>query len=380
MADFDTIMCNFYMAYGEKREEDLAETLVSLQEAVEAEVLCGHADAAVHLEITKDCENKARQFAKEMVPRLKQVCAEGNEEGALGTMSLAAQLGAGEEAAAMYGQHMRKTFRQRAAQHAKKLQSIQQLQRIGGVVEADDVSPHTNGIGELVNFATWQVHHFFDALSLAMVPVSANAAGPEGAAGAAGAAGDGLDGLEAVKLAEVQGLDFEVTTHVLRTLQMFQRDRKLELWEKRAIEQEDQGGSGRAGRQDAAGDKGMVLSEADIKQLSLVLDELQFLLQLTKKYNQSMEQCGGVSGETVRTVLGQELGTLMMSYMLLDKLWMLQNAHGCVRNAEVFDFEGTPISSVVEDSTFILKKAFQVTSIIITVIFVIVVVVLCCLH
>jgi hypothetical protein len=418
---FDAEMARFYEALAEGRVLEAASALQQLRQLV---VHAGVADADERQTLQMIADDCGRKAVATLLPgvmaELAQQCRgpKPADQEALRSVGLAVQLGAGAGAVAPYGALMARLLEKRAEDALKSLRGVRALSASaaalttgpGGSVCVEaaelDETPHATAAGELLNFASWQMSALMGMLEWAMTGMAEaeEVAGAAAAAPGAAAAGGGGGPSSAEKAtaaaaaaaqhpasrraalleaqrAALRGVDAAVVQHTLSVLALFAEDRRLPLWEARATQQAEQAGSGQqggggggamAGQLSAPGQQGaeLRLADADLQKLDQLLQELSFVVQRCKLYENSLVVIGGGCSRTPlqlaigsfeageRKVFRERLDGLLGSYVVMERLWLLQSMRSAA-DAEVIEFEGYQISSLVEDVFFLLKTCLS---------------------
>lgn len=152
-----------------------------------------------------------------------------------------------------------------------------------------------------------------------------------------------------VLLAVLQPIHTICAEIVLEIVHMYAIDARMAAWERRAIDQ-----ARRDPRQAAA-----VEADESLQMMDLFLDELSFIIRIIMSYSSFLKTiCDGLEGErnSKFQVKIQEMNGV---YLLLERCYLFQSVHKATEIAEAQELEPNVfVSSIVEDVSFVLNKAF----------------------
>ncbi|OWZ12618.1 hypothetical protein PHMEG_00014186 [Phytophthora megakarya] len=136
----------------------------------------------------------------------------------------------------------------------------------------------------------------------------------------------------------------------LQVVQLYAGDARMVAWERRANAQAQ-----RDPRQVLEGDD--VEADESLQMIDLFLDELAFIIRVLVSYTAFLTTvCEGLGGNGGFQIKVQELSGV---YVVLERFYVFQSVHKATAIAEPQELEqGVYVSSVVEDVSFVLNKAF----------------------
>lgn len=137
----------------------------------------------------------------------------------------------------------------------------------------------------------------------------------------------------------------------LEIVQLYAVDARMAAWERRAIDQ---------ARLDPSEQVRMEIEpDESLQMVDLFLDELSFVIRITMSYTSFLRSvCAALDSDKggAFRVKAQELSGV---YLLLERFYIFQSVRKATAIAEVQELEANVfVSSIVEDVSFVINKAF----------------------
>lgn len=139
---------------------------------------------------------------------------------------------------------------------------------------------------------------------------------------------------------------------VLEIVRMYEVDARVAAWERRALAQ--------ARRQPGDADGDDVEADESLQMVDLFLDEASFLIRVLVSYRTFLQTiCEDLDGDRGGSSFHAKLQELSGVYLILERFYVFQSVHKATAIAEAQELEPNVfVSSIVEDVSFVLNKAF----------------------
>jgi hypothetical protein len=319
---FEESVTSFYVALAEQQLDQVCQALGDMRMATTSS---SPQDAAVRDEMLHSCEAKAQSLQSTALSKLREACARGADadvDVALTSFARCAALGAARDAAGVFSRCLSDIF---------AVQAKASLERVRGSKQAAKVNEHgyldrafyVEGLSELLTGAS-------DIMN-AVADVTQD---------------------EAV-LGQILGpIHASCADVALQMVQMYAGDARMGAWERRANAQAQ-----RDPRQELQGDD--VEADESLQMVDLFLDELAFIIRVLVSYTAFLATvCEGL-GQDKDGGFQVKVQELSGVYLVLERFYVFQSVHKATAIAEPQELEhGVYVSSVVEDVSFVLNKAF----------------------
>ncbi|KAG6614247.1 Golgi transport complex COD1 protein [Phytophthora cinnamomi] len=320
---FEESVTRFYVALAEQQLEQVCQALGDMR--VSAASSASSSDAAVRDEMLRSCEAKAQTLQDAALSGLQQACAgaDVDVDAALSAFARCAALGAARAAAPRFGGCLSRIF-------AKQARAS--LERVRGSKQAAAVNEHgyidrafyVEALSELLTGASDIMNAVADVTADALV-------------------------LRQV----LEPIHAACADVALQMVEMYAGDARMVAWERRANAQ-------------AQRDPRQALQEEDVEadeslqMIDLFLDELAFIIRVLVSYTAFLATvCEGLGQEGEGGGFQVKVQELSGVYVVLERFYVFQSVHKATAIAEPQELEhGVYVSSVVEDASFVLNKAF----------------------
>ncbi|KAG2521288.1 hypothetical protein BBO99_00000717 [Phytophthora kernoviae] len=322
---FEESMTTFYVAFAEQQLDQVCQALGDMRVSAQRSS-SGDADAAaVRNEMLRACELKAQGLQTSALEQLKQACAgaDVDVDAALIAFARCSALGAAWDAAPRFSSCLETIFATQARASLDRVRGSKQTAKVNenGYI---DRAFYVEALSELLTGATDIMNAVADVTSDAQV-------------------------LQQV-LSPIHSSSAEIA---LQIVQMYAGDARMVAWERRANAQAQ-----RDPRQALEGDD--VEADESLQMMDLFLDELAFIIRVLVSYTAFLttvcEGLGRQDGSDGFQIKVQELSGV---YLVLERFYVFQSVHKATAIAEPQELEqGVYVSSVVEDVSFVLNKAF----------------------
>ncbi|EEY58151.1 uncharacterized protein PITG_00766 [Phytophthora infestans T30-4] len=301
---FEESVTSFYVAFAEQQLDQVCQALSDMR-------------------MLRSCEAKAQSLQDTALSHLQQACAGSNVDvdAALAAFARCVFLGAAREAVSKFSSCLSGIF---------ATQARASLDRVRGSKQAAKANEHgyidrafyVKSLSELLTGAT-------DIMN-AVADVTAD---PQ------------------VLKQVLEPIHVSCAEIALQMVQMYADDARMVAWERRANSQAQ-----RDPRRVLEGDE--VEADESLQMIDLFLDELAFIIRVLVSYTAFLA--------TVCEGLGQKDGGFQVKvqelsgvYVVLERFYVFQSVHKATAIAEPQELEqGVYVSSVVEDVSFVLNKAF----------------------
>ncbi|KAF4044920.1 COG4 transport protein [Phytophthora infestans] len=320
---FEESVTSFYVAFAEQQLDQVCQALSDMRVSASRESDGDQEAAAVRDEMLRSCEAKAQSLQDTALSHLQQACAGSNVDvdAALAAFARCVFLGAAREAVSKFSSCLSGIF---------ATQARASLDRVRGSKQAAKANEHgyidrafyVKSLSELLTGAT-------DIMN-AVADVTAD---PQ------------------VLKQVLEPIHVSCAEIALQMVQMYADDARMVAWERRANSQAQ-----RDPRRVLEGDE--VEADESLQMIDLFLDELAFIIRVLVSYTAFLA--------TVCEGLGQKDGGFQVKvqelsgvYVVLERFYVFQSVHKATAIAEPQELEqGVYVSSVVEDVSFVLNKAF----------------------
>ncbi|ETK92902.1 hypothetical protein L915_03825 [Phytophthora nicotianae] len=320
---FEESVTSFYVAFAEQQLDQVCQALGDMRVSARRTSDGDQEAAAVRDEMLRNCEAKAQTLQDTALSRLQQACAgsDVDVDAALTAFTRCAALNAAQEAAPKFSSCLSGIF---------ATQARASLDRVRGSKQAAKVNEHgyidrafyVESLSELLTGATDIMNAVADVTADPLV-------------------------LKQI----LEPIHASCANIALQMVQMYADDARMVAWERRANSQAQ-----RDPRHVLEGDE--VEADESLQMIDLFLDELAFIIRVLVSYTAFLA--------TVCEGLGQKDGGFQVKvqelsgvYVVLERFYVFQSVHKATAIAEPQELEqGVYVSSVVEDVSFVLNKAF----------------------
>lgn len=318
---FEESVTSFYVGLAEQQLEQVCRALGDMRVGAQVQ----DEQAEVRGEMLRACELKAQSLQSTALEQLKQACAgaDVDVDAALAAFARCSSLGAAQEAAAPFARCLGTIFSTGARASLDRVRASKQAAQVNehGYI---DRAFYVEALGELLTGAT-------DIMN-AVADVTGNAE----------------------VLQQVLGPIHDASADVaLQMVQMYAGDARMAAWERRAnaMAQRDP-------RQAPEGDD--VEADESLQMMDLFLDELAFIIRVLVSYTAFLASlCEGLGKQDGSDRFQTKVQELSGVYLVLERFYVFQSVHKATAIAEPQELEhGVYVSSVVEDVSFVLNKAF----------------------
>ncbi|KAL4165321.1 hypothetical protein KRP22_004050 [Phytophthora ramorum] len=317
---FEESVTSFYVALAEQQLEQVCQALGDMRVSA---AHCAGQDAAVRDEMLRSCEAKAESLQDAALSKLQQACAGSDVDAALTAFARCAALGAAHAAAEPFSSCLRGIFATQARAALDRVRDSKQAAKVNehGYI---DRAFYVEALSELLTGATDIMNAVADVtgdaqvLRLVLGPVHASCA-----------------------------------DIALQMVQMYALDARMVAWERRANAQAQ-----KDPRQALEADD--VEADESLQMMDLFLDELAFIIRVLVSYTAFLTTvCEGLGQQDGNAGFQTKVQELSGVYLVLERFYVFQSVHKATAIAEPQELEhGVYVSSVVEDVSFVLNKAF----------------------
>ncbi|TMW64353.1 hypothetical protein Poli38472_012975 [Pythium oligandrum] len=325
MSGFEENMTAFYMAFAEDKLEAMCQSLSNMRLVVQNDHAEQQTDdeTAVRAELLRACEMKAESVQDKVVAQLKAACASGDDiDHALTCFYLCVELGAASQAVGSFTGCLSRIF---------KTQSRAVFDRVCAFKTTAPVNEH--GYIER-NF-------YVEAMSELMT----------GATDLMNAVADvTTDPLVVQKV--LSPIHETCTEVVMEIVHMYAEDARMMAWERRAMDQARRDPSSGTSESD-------VESDESLQMVDLFLDELSFIIRILMSYSAFVQSIAKDLDGQQPSAFAVKIQEFNGVYLVLERFYVFQSVHKATAIAEVQELEpNVYVSSIVEDVSFVLNKAF----------------------
>ena len=322
---FEESVTSFYVALAEQQLEQVSQALGNMRIAVKRTVDVDQEAAAVRDEMLRSCEVKAQRLQESALSKLQRACtgSDVDVDAVLMAFSCCVALGATQDATWRFSGCFSDVFATQArasldrVRHSKQTAQVNEHGYIDRAFYVEALSELLTGASDMMN-AVADVTDDAQVLRQVLEPIHTSCA-----------------------------------ETALQMVQMYADDARMAAWERRANLQ-------------AQRDPSEVLAENDVEadeslqMIDLFLDELAFMIRVLVSYTAFvMTVCEGLGQEDGNGGFQIKVQELRGVYVLLERFYVFQSIHKATAIAEPQRLEhGVYVSSVVEDVSFVLNKAF----------------------
>ncbi|CAH0474280.1 unnamed protein product [Peronospora belbahrii] len=320
---FEESVTSFYVALAEQQLEQVCQALGDMRVTVKCSLNEDQATAAVRDEMIRSCEVKAQSVQSLALARLHESCTDSDVDAALMSFSHCVILGAVEDAVPRFSRYLNNIFATQARVSLDHVKGSKQAAKVNenGYI---DRAFYVEALSELLTGASDIMNAVADVTGDAQV-------------------------LRQV----LEPIHTSCAETALQMVQMYADDARMVAWERRANSQVQR-------------DPRQVLEEDDVEadeslqMIDLFLDELAFIIRVlvsyTAFYSTICEELRFENGNGGFQMKVQELSGV---YVVLERFYVFQSVHKATAIAEPQELKhGVYVSSVVEDMSFVLNKAF----------------------
>ncbi|GMF46013.1 unnamed protein product [Phytophthora fragariaefolia] len=323
---FQESVTSFYVALAEEQLDQVCQALEDMRVTARSSD-GGQEAAAVRDEMLRSCEAKAQTLQSAALERLQRACtsagADVDVDAALSAFARCAALGAASAAAPRFGTCLSAIF---------ATQARASLERVRGSKQAAAVNEHgyidrafyVEALSELLQGATDIMNAVADVTADARV-------------------------LQQV----LEPIHAACADTAREMVDMYAGDARMVAWERRANAQAQ-----RDPRQALQGED--VEADESLQMIDLFLDELAFIIRVLVSYTAFLATvCDGLGQQQGSAEFQVKVQELTGVYVVLERFYVFQSVHKATAIAEPQELErGVYVSSVVEDVSFVLNKAF----------------------
>ncbi|KAE9333853.1 hypothetical protein PF008_g14240 [Phytophthora fragariae] len=320
----ESVTC-FYVALAEQQLERVCQALgdmrVSARRSSDGDVQT----AAVRDEMLRSCEAKAQSLQEPSLAKLQQACAgtDVDVDAALSAFARCAALGVARAAAPRFGGCLSRIFAKQARASLERVRGSKQAAKVNehGYI---DRAFYVEALSELLTGATDIMNAVADVTADAQV-------------------------LQQV----LEPIHASCAEMALQMVEMYAGDARMVAWERRANAQAQ-----RDPRQTLQGED--VEADESLQMIDLFLDELAFIIRVLVSYTAFLATvCDGLGQGEGGAGFQVKVQELTGVYVVLERFYVFQSVHKATAIAEPQELEeGVYVSSVVEDVSFVLNKAF----------------------
>ncbi|KAG1710568.1 hypothetical protein DVH05_013294 [Phytophthora capsici] len=321
---FEESVTAFYVALAEEQLDQVCQALSGMRVSARRSSDGDQEAAAVRDEMLRNCEAKAQTLQATALSRLQQACtgSDVDVDAALAAFARCSALGAADEAATKFSNCLSRIFATQAKASMDRVRNSKQTAKVNehGYIDrafyVEALSELLTGATDIMN-AVADVTGEIQVLKQVLEPIHASCADT-----------------------------------ALQIVQMYAGDARMVAWERRANSQAQ-----RDPKKALEGDD--VEADESLQMIDLFLDELAFIIRVLASYTAFLATvCEGL-GQDATGGFQVKVQELCGVYVLLERFYVFQSVHKATAIAEPQELEhGVYVSSVVEDVSFVLNKAF----------------------
>ncbi|KAG3107261.1 hypothetical protein PI124_g14041 [Phytophthora idaei] len=322
---FEESVTSFYVAFAEQQLDQVCQALGDMRVSARRASDGDQEAAAVRDEMLRSCEAKAQSLQDTALSRLQQACAgsDVDVDAALTAFARCVALNAAREAVPKFSSCLSGIFATQARASLNRVKGSKQAAKVNehGYI---DRAFYVESLSELLTGAT-------DIMN-AVADVTAD---PQ------------------VLKQVLEPIHASCAEIALQMVQMYADDARMVAWERRANSQAQ-----RDPRQALEGDE--VEADESLQMIDLFLDELAFIIRVLVSYTAFLATvCEGLGQQDGNRGFQVKVQELTGVYVVLERFYVFQSVHKATAIAEPQELEqGVYVSSVVEDVSFVLNKAF----------------------
>ncbi|CEG50506.1 Golgi transport complex COD1 protein [Plasmopara halstedii] len=322
---FEESVTSFYVAFAEQQLDQVCQALSDMRIYSVNTISNDKEGEGVHDEMLRSCETKALSLQDTALSRLQTACerSDVDADAALTAFSHCVALGAAHEAASKFSRCLKGIFDTQARASFNRVKASKQAAKVNEHGYFDRAC-YVEAISEILTGATDIMNAVADVttdllvLKLVLEPIHASCAGI-----------------------------------VLEIVQTYAADARIVAWERRANVQAQ-----RDPKQALQEDE--VEADESLQMIDLILDELASIIRVLVSYTAFLiTVCEGLGQQDRNEGFEAKVHELSGVYVMLERFYVFQSVHKATVIAEPQELEhGVYVSSVVEDVSFVLNKAF----------------------
>uniref|UniRef100_M4BUB7 COG4 transport protein middle alpha-helical bundle domain-containing protein n=1 Tax=Hyaloperonospora arabidopsidis (strain Emoy2) TaxID=559515 RepID=M4BUB7_HYAAE len=279
--------------------------------------------SSVRDEIRRSCELKAHRLHDLSLVQLRQACTGPNVDvdEALAAFMHCVTLGAARDAAAPFSSCLHGLFTIQALARLERVKSSRATAHVNEHGYIDRVF-YVEALSELVTGATEIMNAVADVVQDTLV-------------------------LRQV----LEPIHASCAEMALQMVQLYAGDARMKAWERRAKAQAERDSRERGAQVEA---------DESLQMIDLILDEVAFMIRVLVSYTTFLKTvCEDLGTQDTQCGFQMKVQELTGVYVVLERFYVFQSVQKATAIAEPQELEpGVYVSSVVEDVSFVLNKAF----------------------